>query len=121
MELPFFYELIGYLGSVLVAISLTMRSVSRLRIINLIGALIFVAYGFLIHAAPVVLLNSLIVGVNVFYLAQMWNQKDYFKLMEVHYDSRYLKNFIDFYQKEIHAFFQVICSSRSPISLPFLC
>lgn len=105
MELSSFYELIGYLGSVLVAISLTMRSVFRLRIINLIGALIFVAYGFLIHAAPVVLLNSLIVGVNVFYLVQMSNQKDYFKLMEVNYDSRYLKNFIDFYQKEIRVFF----------------
>jgi hypothetical protein len=105
MELSLFYELIGYLGSALVAVSLTMRSVFRLRIINLVGALIFVTYGFLIHAAPVILLNSLIVGVNVFYLAQMWKQKDYFKLMEVNYDSRYLKNFIDFYQKEIREFF----------------
>jgi len=105
MELSFFYELIGYLGSVLVAISLMMQSVFRLRIINLIGALFFVIYGLLIHAAPIVLLNSLIVGVNIYYLIQMWNQRDYFKLMEVNYDSRYLKNFIDFYQTEIHEFF----------------
>lgn len=105
MDLSFFYELIGYLGSVLVAVSLMMQSVFRLRIINLIGALIFAVYGFLIHALPIVLLNSLIVGVNMYYLAQMWGQRDYFKLMEVNYDSRYLKNFIDFYQREIHEFF----------------
>jgi hypothetical protein len=105
MELSFFYELIGYAGSLLVAISLMMQSVFRLRVINLIGALIFVLYGALIHALPVVLLNGLIVGVNIYYLAQMRNQKDYFKLMEVHYHSPYLKNFVDFYQKEIREFF----------------
>src|SRR5689334_11549885 len=102
MGLSFFYELIGYAGSVLVAVSLMMHSVFRLRVINLIGALFFVIYGFLIHAVPVVLLNGLIVLVNIYYLVQMWNQKDYFKLMEVNYDSRYLKNFVDFYHKEIH-------------------
>lgn len=105
MELSLFYELIGYAGSLLVAISLMMQSVFRLRMINLIGALIFVLYGALIHALPVVLLNGLIVGVNIYYLVQMWNQKDYFKLMEVHYHSPYLKNFVDFYQKEIREFF----------------
>lgn len=105
MELSLFYELIGYAGSLLVAISLMMRSVFRLRVINLIGALFFVIYGLLIHAVPIVLLNSLIVGVNVYYLAQMWNQKDYFKLMEVNHHSPYLKNFVDFYHKEIREYF----------------
>lgn len=105
MQLSTFYELIGYFGSVLVAISLMMKSVFRLRVINLIGALIFAVYGFLIRAVPIVLLNSLIVGVNVYFLVQMWNQRDYFKLMEVNYDSRYLKNFIDFYHREIRNFF----------------
>jgi hypothetical protein len=105
MELSLFYELIGYAGSLLVAISLMMRSVFRLRVINLIGALFFVIYGILIHAVPIILLNSLIVGVNVYYLAQMWNQKDYFKLMEVNHHSTYLKNFVEFYQREIHEFF----------------
>ncbi len=105
MDNPFLYELVGYVGSVLVALSLTMKSLLRLRVINLGGALFFVCYGFLIHALPVIVLNLLIVGVNVVYLAQMWKQKDYFKLMEVNFDSRYLGNFIDFYQKEIREFF----------------
>ena len=105
MEISFVFELIGYAGSVLVAISLMMKSLLKLRIINLIGALFFTVYGVLIGAVPVALLNSLIVGVNIYYLLQMWNQKDYFKLMEVKYNSPYLKNFIDFYNKEIIEFF----------------
>lgn len=105
MELSLFYELIGYTGSLLVAISLMMQSVFRLRVINLVGALFFVVYGFLIHAIPVILLNGLIVFVNIYYLVQMRSKKDYFKLMEVNHQSPYLKNFVDFYQKEIHEFF----------------
>lgn len=104
MNLSFYYELIGYTGSILVAISLTMKSLVRLRMINLFGALFFVIYGLLIRAFPVAFLNSLILGINIYYLVRMWNQKDYFKLMEVSYDSPYLKNFVDFYQKEIKEF-----------------
>ncbi len=105
MEPSFLYELVGYAGSILVAISLTMKSLVRLRVINLVGAMVFTVYGFLIGAFPVVFLNTIILAINVFYLVQMWNQKDYFKLMEVSFDSRYLKNFVDFYQKEIREFF----------------
>jgi len=41
----------------------------------------------------------------VYYLWQMWRQKDYFRLLEVSYDSRYLKNFVEFYRREIGEFF----------------
>jgi hypothetical protein len=105
MQLQFLFELVGYAGSVLVAISLMMKSLVRLRVINLIGALFFTAYGILIGAYPVALLNSIIIAVNLYYLLQMWNQRDYFKLMEVNYDSRYLKNFVEYYRKEIQEFF----------------
>jgi len=59
-------ELIGYLGSVLVAISLMMRSLLRLRVINLIGALFFTTYGALLGAYPVAVLNGLIVCIDLY-------------------------------------------------------
>ncbi len=105
MEISLFYEIIGYGASVLVAISLMMKSLLRLRIINLTGAVFFTIYGLLIGAMPVAFLNALIVCVNLYYLVQMWNQRDYFKLMEVSHDSHYLNNFVDFYKKEIREFF----------------
>jgi hypothetical protein len=104
MEPSFLYELIGYTGSILVAISLMMKSLVRLRTVNMIGAIVFIIYGLLIGAIPVVFLNTLILGVNVYNLWQMWRQKDYFTLMEVRSESAYLKHFLDFYRKEILEF-----------------
>ena len=65
------YELLGYSASVLVAISLMMQSVVKLRTINLIGAVLFTIYGLLIGAFPVAFLNGFIAVVNVYYLHQM--------------------------------------------------
>lgn len=104
MQLSLLYELIGYLGSILVAISLMMKSLVRLRTVNMVGAVVFIIYGLLIGAIPVVFLNTLILGVNVYNLWQMWRQKDYFTLMEVRAESAYLKHFLDFYSKEILEF-----------------
>jgi len=104
MELSSFYELIGYAGSILVAISLMMKSLVRLRTINMIGAGVFIIYGLLIGAIPVVFLNGLILCVNVYNLWRMGRQKDYFTLMEVRAESTYLNHFLDFYRKEILEF-----------------
>ena len=94
-------ELIGYLGSILVAISLMMRSLLRLRIINLIGALFFTIYGVLLGAYPVAFLNGLIVCIDLYYLIQMWRQKDFFTFLEVLPNSKYMRAFIEFYRDDI--------------------
>jgi predicted ABC-type sugar transport system permease subunit len=70
MNLVDFYELLGYSASVFVAISLMMRSVSKLRVINLVGATLFTIYGLMIGALPVAALNFFIVLVNLYYLQQ---------------------------------------------------
>ena len=41
METINFYELLGYSASILVALSLSMRSLLKLRVINLTGAILF--------------------------------------------------------------------------------
>jgi len=94
-------EIIGYLGSILVAISLMMKSLLRLRIINLIGALFFTTYGILLGAYPVAVLNGLIVGIDIYYLVQMLRQKDFFTFLEVSPKSEYLRAFVNFYKNDI--------------------
>ena len=98
-------QLIGYLGSALVGISMTMKSLLRLRLINVFGATTLLVYGLLIRAYPVAALNSLIVGIDIYYLLQMWQQKDYFKLLEVRPDSAYLKSFVEFYRQGVTEYF----------------
>lgn len=70
METVINFEMLGYLASVFVAASLTMRSLTKLRVINLIGALLFTAYGLIINAYPVAAVNAFIVLVNIYYLQQ---------------------------------------------------
>ncbi len=104
MSLHTMYELIGYAASILVAVSLMMTSILKLRILNLIGAATFTLYGFLIHAYPIVILNAFIVVINLYFLLQIYFRKEYFTLLEVKKDSRYLHRFLEFYAKEIRKF-----------------
>lgn len=99
------YTTIGYVGSVLVALSLTMKNVLKLRWINLFGAATFSLYGLLLLAYPVFLLNGYIAIIDVFFLFGIYKKKDCFSLVPVLSDSHlYLKKFIDFYREDIKKF-----------------
>ncbi len=64
-------ELYGYLGSALIAISLMMSDIRKLRWINLVGAGSFASYGLLIGSWPVAILNGFIVLIDVVHLWQL--------------------------------------------------
>jgi GNAT superfamily N-acetyltransferase len=98
-------ELIGYGASILVAASLAMKNILRLRLINLLGAIAFTIYGLLIHAYPVAIVNSIIIGINLYYLYMILTKKDIFQLQIMHADSEFLEKFLFFYQKDIQRYF----------------
>ncbi len=97
-------EIFGYAGSVLVAVSLMMSSIVKLRIINLIGAVVFSTYGFIIGALPVGFLNGFIAFVDIYYIIEIFSTKEYFRVLEVQHDSEYLKYFLEFHAEEIKKF-----------------
>ncbi|PVX50027.1 acetyltransferase (GNAT) family protein [Balneicella halophila] len=98
-------EWIGYIASVFVLISLMMSSILRLRIINLIGALIFSIYGLLIESYPVAIMNFLIVLSNIYYLYKMRKIKEEFTILEASPNSTFMGRFIELNYKEIKRFF----------------
>lgn len=104
MDTHLLLQVLGYVASALVAASLMMKSLLRLRVINLAGASLMALYGLLIHAWPVAVLNGTIVLVDLYYLNQMWRQRDYFKLLAVAHDSEYLRGFVQFHRDEIASF-----------------
>jgi hypothetical protein len=104
MDSKMVLEIVGYVASVLVAISLMMSSILRLRLINLVGSAAFTVYGVLIHAYPVAVVNLIIVFINLYYLRQMLGSREYFKLLRVRPDAEYLRYFLDFHRDEIHRF-----------------
>jgi len=98
------YEIIGYVASFLVAVSLSMSSLIRLRWINLFGAAFFSLYGFLIHAYPVGIVNGYIGIMNIFYLIKIYKTKDDFRVLAYDNKTQYLEYFFNFYKKDIQSY-----------------
>ena len=99
-------EILGYAASVLVAVSLTMSSIVKLRVFNLIGAVTFAVYGWLVGAYPVLAVNAFIAVVNVVYLLRMRRLEDSFELLEIaRHDNRYVGRFLDFHAADVARFF----------------
>jgi hypothetical protein len=67
-------ELVGYAASVAVAVSFVMKDMFKLRMVNIVGCALFVAYGLMLPTLriglPVILTNLAIICVNLYYLNQ---------------------------------------------------
>jgi len=74
MDTATIWEWVGYLASVVVAISLMMANIKKLRWWNLVGAVLFVAYGLAIDAIPVALVNFFIVLIDAYYLVKLYRE-----------------------------------------------
>lgn len=60
-------ELFGLAGSLLVAISYIYQG-KLLRVINLIGSILFVIYGFLLGGVSIVILNGITIFIHLYYI-----------------------------------------------------
>jgi hypothetical protein len=104
-----YLEWVGYLASVVIVVSMMMPSIIRFRWVNLLGALLFSVYGFLIGAVPVGVLNGIIVLVDAYYLYLIYSKKEVFEILEVSAESKYLPRFLAFHNEKI----QRICPGFS--------
>lgn len=99
-------ELIGYAGSVIILVSLLMRSLVKLRWINLAGSVLFSLYGLMIRAWPVFGINAVIVGIDAWFLWQMGRLRDYFDLAPLsEIGAGYFRKFFLYHENDIQAFF----------------
>jgi len=62
-------EWVGYAASLALIISFTMKNINTLRIINSLGAILFVVYGIMLQTSyPIIITNAFILMVNIYYL-----------------------------------------------------
>lgn len=97
-------EIVGYTASALVVVSLTMKSILRLRLIGLAGSTTFLVYGILIGAVPIVITNGVIMGIHLWFLRKLLGKTEIFSLLRVRRDSDYLRAFLEFHAAEIQRF-----------------
>lgn len=101
-----YIQVIGYVGSALIAISLSMKNIYYLRRINLLGASTFAFYGMMMNAIPVFLLNSLISIIDIYYILETKKKKEYFTLLPISKgDNSLLQKFLNYYNEDIRRFF----------------
>ena len=98
-------EIVGYTGSALVLISMLMKSVVRLRIINLAGSLIFSVYALIIRSYPTAVMNIALVGINVYHLLHLSRPTRHFDVYEDSLDSAWVRRLLDQYGSDIAAYF----------------
>jgi hypothetical protein len=101
MSLTDFFELIGYLASIIIVVSMMMSSLVKLRIVNLTGALLFSVYGFLIGALPVGILNGIVVFVNLYQLYRLYNRNEEFRIIQPPINGDYIRCFLEHFKKQI--------------------
>ena len=61
-------EIIGYLAPAFLVLSFLFKDMFKLRLINSVGCVFFIIYGFLISAYPVVIANVIVVCINIYHL-----------------------------------------------------
>lgn len=109
-------EWLGYIASVIIALSLLITNLWYFRWVNLIGAAAFSAYGLVIGSPPVAVLNGMIAAIDLYFIAQMMRRVDYFHYLTVNYkDSPFLQYFFRYYTRDIsHHFPRFFPEKLSP-------
>ena len=97
-------EVVGYVASALVVLSLTMTSVVRLRLISLAGSITFAAYGLLISSVPIIVTNAAIALINVWFLRTELGGRRDLGVSPVDVTTPFLVDFVQFHLEDIHRF-----------------
>lgn len=101
-------EALGYVASGLVVLGLTMRSLVRLRTISLVGSITFFTYGVLIGSVPLIITNTCIAAINVWFLRREFfvrpADRDDLGVSRIRADSPFLLDFVEYHLADISKF-----------------
>ena len=81
-DIKLIIEIVGYLGSALVIVSMLMTSVVKLRVINTIGSVIFCTYALCIHSYPTAAMQGAQIIINIVNLRKLLNTKKEYSVVK---------------------------------------
>ena len=101
-------EIVGYAASALVVLSLTMRSLLRLRLISMCGSATFLIYGILISSTPIIVTNVCIAAINLWFLRKEFairrSGHGDLGVSRIRSDSPFLHDFVEYHLDDITSF-----------------
>ena len=98
-------EALGYAASFIILISLTMKSIVKLRWINAAGSFLFVVFAFLTRPWPTDAMNIAILCSDVWIVLPLTGRKEDFRLIHAERTSAFLDFFYQANAREISAIF----------------
>ena len=113
MNSNYLIEGIGYIGSALIALSMLMTSVKKLRIINTVGSVIFVIYALLISSYPTAAMNIFLVFVNIYNLIKLDKDSKNFTVSECYKDESLIQLYLNSNIEDILKYFPNFDSTPS--------
>ena len=114
-------EVVGWVGSVLVVLSLMQARVLRFRVMNLAGAAIATAYNVAIDVWPFAAMNGAITLIDVYWLWRLLRERHdeaVYEVVEVAPDDAYLARVLHVHAADIATFIAPSSSPSSPTSPP---
>ena len=99
--------LVGYLATLFLALSLLVSNDLQFRWFNTLGCLSFIVYGALLGAFPIILTNTLLLGINVYNLVKVYRYRaeEDFDLIPYSSGDPLVQKFLAFYGKDIAHYF----------------
>lgn len=97
-------ELVGYVASALVVASLAMTSVVRLRVVSLVGSLVFVVYGALLPSIPIIVTNAAVALLNIWFLRKEFSPNRDLGAVPIAPDAPFLLDFLRSHDADIRSF-----------------
>jgi hypothetical protein len=95
----------GYIASLCLIIALLVKTQKRFRWANIAGCIFFIVYAIIIGAIPVLLTNSILLAINVFYLFKENAKKEKLETIEFSANEKIYLKYLDFYKEDIIKYF----------------
>lgn len=101
---PTLLEVVGWLGSAVLVLSLLQTNLHRLRWINLLGCLVLIVYNGAVGVWPMVGLNVVLAGINIWYLVRAHRDRHdegAYEVLQVDGDDTYLRHVLRVHAQDI--------------------
>jgi hypothetical protein len=102
--MTFWLEVIGWLGSAVLVWSLAQARVVRFRALNLAASVVLTGYNAALGVWPMVAMNAVIAGLDVYHLVRLLRGRDdaaVYEVVEVRPDDAYLRHVLDQHAPDI--------------------
>ncbi len=116
-------DALGWFGSALLIFSLLQARILRLRVLNTVACVILVGFNAVIGVWPMVAMNVVLAGINLFFIARMLRERGdetAYAVLAVREDDAYLRHFLDVHRTDIDRFFPVYTAATGTARSAYL-